>query len=173
MIALILEKPVSKTFAAAMTFGKYALDFPDEFRRVLPRQRGAAEIGRAPVHFHSPRLRHAANVSQRHRLTELHLSFATELAQQIGEMERTAGVAGIEQDSLAVDQIIGQALRQIFMADRRRRDDDQVDALHYRRQMRAHEIWRGLLATPPSTSSISPSLANFAIVLSERANSRT
>ena len=61
-------------------------------------------------------------------------------------MERSAGVAGIEQDTLAVDEIIGQALRQIFMADRRRGDDDQVDALHHRRQMRTHEIRRGLLA---------------------------
>ena len=61
-------------------------------------------------------------------------------------MERPAGVARIEQDALTVADIIGQSLRQIFMAHRRRGDDDQVDALHHRRQMRAHEIWRGLFA---------------------------
>ena len=83
---------------------KHALYFTDEFLRVLSRQRSAAEIGRASVHFHPPRLRHAANVGQRHRLAELHLSLAIELAQQIGEMERTAGVTGIEQDALAVDR---------------------------------------------------------------------
>ncbi len=47
---------------------------------------------------------------------------------------------------LTVVEIIGESLRQILMADRWRGDDDQVDALHHRRQMRADEKRRGLFA---------------------------
>ncbi len=112
----------------------------------FPGKRGAAQIGGAPVYFHLAGLRHAADISQRHRLAELNLRFATELAQQVSKMERPAGVAGVEQNTLTVNEIFGQSLRQIFMADRRRGDDDQVDVLHHRRQMRAHEIRRGLFA---------------------------
>src|SRR6476661_8921281 len=61
-------------------------------------------------------------------------------------MERPAGMAWIEQNALTIGQIIRQAPRQVLMSDRRRRDDDQIDALHHWRQMRAHEKRRGFSA---------------------------
>ncbi len=61
-------------------------------------------------------------------------------------MKRTAGVAWIEKNALAVGQIFRQILGQVFVAHCRRGDNDQIHVLHDRREMRAHEVrCRGFL----------------------------
>ena len=56
-------------------------------------------------------------------------------------MERPSRVAGIKQHSLTVSQLPRQALCQVFVGNRGRRDDNEICAVYHRWQIRADEEW--------------------------------
>ena len=57
-------------------------------------------------------------------------------------MKRPSRVPRIKQHTLTVNQLPRQALGQVFVGNRRCRDDDEICAIYRCRQIRADEEWR-------------------------------
>ena len=128
-MALMFESPVSSTFSAKMNVGVNCLDLFDQFHRFFPRKRGTAQVRRAPVNLYSRRLRHTAYIGQGDSFTQSNLRRrAAKESQHIREMKRTSRVSRIKQHTLTVNQLRSQALGQIFVGNRRCRDDDEIRA---------------------------------------------
>src|SRR5919108_4312052 len=100
-------------------------------------------MGGSAINLYTRRTGHAADVSQCDGLTELNFCLHAGLPQDLGKMERAAGMSGIQENTLAVLEATRETVCQVFVSHGGRCDDDQIGAIHHRRKMRTDKVRSG------------------------------